>query len=40
MIPEDPNYAERVRASFGRQRAMALLGAQLRTVEPVDTPHG
>jgi uncharacterized protein (TIGR00369 family) len=34
MISEDPNYAERVRASFGRQRVMALLGAQLRTVDP------
>ena len=34
MIPEDLNYAERVRASFGRQRVMALLGAHLRTVEP------
>ena len=32
--PEDPDYAERARASFGRQRAMALLGAQMRTVEP------
>jgi uncharacterized protein (TIGR00369 family) len=37
MTPEDPNYAERVRASFGRQRAMAFLGAQLRTVEPGQT---
>jgi uncharacterized protein (TIGR00369 family) len=34
MTPEDPNYAERVRASFGRQRAMTFLGAQLRLVEP------
>jgi uncharacterized protein (TIGR00369 family) len=37
MTPEDPNYAERVRASFGRQRAMVLLGANLRTVEPGQT---
>ncbi|HEX3270355.1 MAG TPA: PaaI family thioesterase [Ktedonobacterales bacterium] len=34
MNPEDPDYAERVRASFGRQRAMTFLGAQLRLVEP------
>ena len=33
MTPEDPNYAERVRTSFGRQRVMALLGAHLRAVE-------
>lgn len=25
MSPVDPNYVERVRASFARQRAMALL---------------
>lgn len=37
MTPEAPNYVERVRASFGRQRAMALLGAQLRTVLPGQT---
>jgi uncharacterized protein (TIGR00369 family) len=37
MTPEDPDYAERVRASFGRQRAMALLGAQLRAVAPGQT---
>jgi len=37
MTPEDPNYAERVRASFGRQRVMALLGAHLRTVAPGQT---
>jgi uncharacterized protein (TIGR00369 family) len=37
MTPEDSNYAERVRASFDRQQAMALLGAQLRTVEPGQT---
>jgi uncharacterized protein (TIGR00369 family) len=33
VTPEDPEYAERVRTSFGRQQAMALLGAQLRTVD-------
>jgi uncharacterized protein (TIGR00369 family) len=37
MAPEDPNYAERVRASFDRQRAMTFLGAQLRLVEPGQT---
>src|SRR5262245_27574856 len=37
MTPEDPNYAERVRASFGRQHAMEFLGAQLRAVEPGET---
>jgi uncharacterized protein (TIGR00369 family) len=34
MTPHDPNYAQRVRASFSRQQVMALLGAQLRTVDP------
>jgi uncharacterized protein (TIGR00369 family) len=29
-----PGYAERVRASFARQRAMGLLGARLAKVEP------
>ena len=37
MIPRDPNYAERVRASFGRQRVMALLGAHLQRVDPGQT---
>jgi uncharacterized protein (TIGR00369 family) len=37
MTPEDPDYAERVRASFGRQRVMALLGAELRAVAPGET---
>jgi uncharacterized protein (TIGR00369 family) len=32
--PQDPQYAERVRASFGRQGAMATIGAQLVSVEP------
>ena len=30
----DPNFAERVRASFGRQGVMALIGATLARVEP------
>ncbi|HEV2238301.1 MAG TPA: PaaI family thioesterase [Ktedonobacterales bacterium] len=34
MTPEDPAYVERVRASFARQQVMALIGAELRTVEP------
>jgi uncharacterized protein (TIGR00369 family) len=32
--PQDPAYAERVRASFGRQGAMATIGAELVAVEP------
>ncbi len=32
--PADPNYAERVRASFGRQGFMSSLGAELTVVEP------
>ncbi len=32
--PKDPNYAERVRASFARQRIMELFGARLVRVEP------
>jgi uncharacterized protein (TIGR00369 family) len=32
--PRDPGYAERVRASFGRQAFMRLLGAELTVVEP------
>ncbi len=34
LKPLDPNFAERVRASFGRQKAMALIGASLTTVQP------
>jgi uncharacterized protein (TIGR00369 family) len=34
VTPGDPRYAERVRDSFGRQRAMALIGAELTRVEP------
>ena len=32
--PEDPAYAERVRASFARQGAMRLIGAEIVAVEP------
>jgi len=32
--PQDPEFAARVRASFSRQRAMALIGATLAAVEP------
>jgi uncharacterized protein (TIGR00369 family) len=32
--PPNPRFAERVRDSFGRQGAMALLGAELARVEP------
>jgi len=32
--PADPHFAARVRASFGRQKAMALIGASLTVVEP------
>ena len=32
--PKDPGYAQRVRASFGRQAAMATIGATLADVEP------
>jgi uncharacterized protein (TIGR00369 family) len=34
LAPADPRFAERVRASFGRQQAMALIGARLAAVEP------
>jgi len=34
MQPADPDFAARVRASFGRQAAMATLGATLESVEP------
>src|SRR3954452_23826740 len=30
----DPHFAIRIRASFGRQKAMALIGASLTTVAP------
>jgi uncharacterized protein (TIGR00369 family) len=32
--PADPNFAVRIRASFGRQKAMGLIGASLTAVEP------
>ncbi len=32
--PADPQYAARIRESFARQKAMALIGATLRTVQP------
>lgn len=32
--PADPGFAARVRASFGRQAAMRLIGARLSVVEP------
>ena len=32
--PADPRFAERVRESFGRQKAMAFIGAALTVVEP------
>lgn len=32
--PPDPDFAARVRASFARQAAMALIGAELAAIEP------
>ena len=32
--PADPDFAARIRASFQRQKAMALIGASLTVVEP------
>ncbi len=41
--PRDPNYAERVRASFRLQHAMSLIGAEMALVEPgyveIHLPH-
>jgi uncharacterized protein (TIGR00369 family) len=34
FVPQDPAFAERVRDSFRRQKAMALIGASLAAVEP------
>lgn len=34
FVPVDPGYADRVRASFGRQSVMSTLGIHLDTVEP------
>ncbi|EXI84416.1 MAG: hypothetical protein AW11_03892 [Candidatus Accumulibacter regalis] len=40
---QDPDFAERVRASFDRQQAMALIGASMAVVEPgyteIHLPH-
>ena len=33
-VPADPHFAARIRASFSRQKAMALIGAALARVEP------
>jgi uncharacterized protein (TIGR00369 family) len=33
MQAQDPGFASRVRESFGRQKAMALIGASLKSVE-------
>ena len=33
-VPADPRYADRIRASFGRQKAMVLIGAALGAIEP------
>src|SRR5687767_11147742 len=32
--PADPHYVARIRSSFGRQKAMALIGASLTVIEP------
>ena len=34
LAPQDPQFAARIRASFGRQKAMTLIGASLGAVEP------
>jgi uncharacterized protein (TIGR00369 family) len=34
LVPLDPQFAARVRDSFARQKAMALIGASLAAVEP------
>jgi uncharacterized protein (TIGR00369 family) len=34
FVPPDPAFAERCRASFGRQAAMRLIGARLTRIEP------
>src|SRR5687767_15880876 len=34
MKVRDPNYASRIHESFGRQKAMALIGASLKSVAP------
>ncbi len=41
--PQDPQFAERIRASFGRQQAMRLIGASMPVIEPgyteIHLPH-
>ena len=43
FVPRDPDYATRVRASFGRQQVMAWLGASLTHLTPghceITLPH-
>src|SRR5690349_5544548 len=34
FVPQDPAFVERCRASFGRQKAMRLIGATLSRIEP------
>jgi uncharacterized protein (TIGR00369 family) len=34
LVPPDPQFAARIRESFGRQKAMALIGAALGAVQP------
>jgi uncharacterized protein (TIGR00369 family) len=34
FLPKDPNYDERVRASFARQRVMQTLGVEIARLEP------
>ena len=34
FVPPDPQFAARIRESFGRQKAMLLIGASLTLVEP------
>ncbi len=34
FIPKDPNFAERVRASFARQQVMKTLGAEIVRLAP------
>ena len=40
---QDPQFAERIRASFGRQQAMTLIGASMPVIEPgyteIHLPH-
>jgi uncharacterized protein (TIGR00369 family) len=32
--PADPHFARRIRESFGRQKAMAFIGAELKSIAP------